>query len=241
MPSERVQRRIDSLLDQADEAVADHDWVTVKARAESVLAFDPSNEDALEYIQASGRASAEQNSQTAEVVAPGVQLETPSSFAEGRYTVKRLLGEGGKKKVYLAHDELLDRDVAFALIKTEGLDEVSRARISREAQAMGRLGSHPHIVTVFDLGEVDSSHADPLGGASIKQPFMVTELMGGGDVEGLIEKADDHRLPLEQAIKIARETCRGMEFAHGRDIVHRDLKPGNVWLTEDGIAKIGDF
>ena len=48
---------------------------------------------------------------------------------------------------------LLDREVAFALIKTEGLDDVSRTRITREAQAVGRLGSHPHIVTVFDLGE----------------------------------------------------------------------------------------
>ncbi len=94
---------------------------------------------------------------------------------------------------------------------------------------MGRLGSHPHIVTVFDLGQ----EAD--------QPYMVTELMGGGDVEGLIEDATEHRLPLEQAIEIAKETCRGLEFAHSRGIVHRDLKPGNVWLTEDGIAKIGDF
>ena len=63
------------------------------------------------------------------------------------------------------------------------------------------------------------------------QPYMVTELMGGGDVEGLIEDANDHRLPLEQAIEIAKETCRGLEFAHSRGIVHRDLKPGNVWLT----------
>ena len=94
---------------------------------------------------------------------------------------------------------------------------------------MGRLGSHAHIVTVFDLGEEQG------------QPYMVTELMGGGDVEGAIEDAKDHCLPLEQAIKIAQETCRGMEFAHSRGIVHRDLKPGNVWLTEDGIAKIGDF
>ena len=122
--------------------------------------------------------------------------------------------EGGKKRVYLAQDTLLDREVAFALIKTEGLDEVSRTRITREAQAMGRLGSHPHIVTVFDLGQ----EAD--------QPYMVTELMGGGDVEGVIENATDHRLPLEQAIEIAKETCRGLEFAHSRGIVHRDLKPG---------------
>jgi len=153
----------------------------------------------------------------------------PTSFANGRYQVKEFLGEGGKKKVYLAQDTLLDREVAFALIKTEGLDETSRTRIQREAQAMGRLGSHPHIVTVFDLGEEQS------------QAYMVTELMGGGDVEGMIEDATDHRLPLDQAINIAKETCRGLEFAHSRGIVHRDLKPGNVWLTSDGTAKIGDF
>ena len=155
--------------------------------------------------------------------------DQPSSFADGRYQVERFLGEGGKKKVYLAHDSTLDREVAFALIKTDGLDETSRARIQREAQAMGRLGSHPHIVTVFDLGEESG------------QPYMVTELMGGGDLEGLIEDAPNHMLPLDQAVKIAQESCRGLEFAHARGIVHRDLKPGNVWLTADGIAKIGDF
>ena len=139
------------------------------------------------------------------------------------------MGEGGKKKVYLAHDTTLDREVAFALIKTEGLDDTSRTRIQREAQAMGRLGSHQHIVTVFDLGQ------------EAGQPYMVTEMMGGGDVEGLIDGAPDHRLALDKAINIAIETCRGLEFAHSRGIVHRDLKPGNVWLTADGVAKIGDF
>ena len=59
----------------------------------------------------------------------------PTSFADGRYQVKKFLGEGGKKKVYLAHDTLLDRDVAFALIKTEKLDDSARKRITREAQA----------------------------------------------------------------------------------------------------------
>ena len=154
---------------------------------------------------------------------------SPTSFSSGRYEVLKFLGEGGKKKVYLAHDTMLDREVAFALIKTEGLDDIGRARVNREAQAMGRLGSHPHIVTVFDLGEEND------------QPFMVTELMGGGDVEGLVEDASENRIQISQAMQIAVAVCRGLEFAHSRNIVHRDLKPGNVWLTSDGIAKIGDF
>ena len=84
---------------------------------------------------------------------PSHAIVQPTSFANGRYQVKQFLGEGGKKIVYLAHDTLFDREVAFALIKTEGLDEAGRGSIQRETQAMGRLGSHQHIVTVFDLGQ----------------------------------------------------------------------------------------
>ena len=65
--------------------------------------------------------------------------------------------------------------------------------------------------------------------------------MSGGSIEGVIENAPDHRIDLERALDIAKQVCRGLEFAHSRGIVHRDLKPGNVWLTEDGTAKIGDF
>ena len=153
----------------------------------------------------------------------------PTSFAAGRYQVKRFLGEGGKKKVYLAHDTMLGRDVAFALIKTEKLDEVTRTRITREVQAMGKLGDHPNIGTVYDIGEHQG------------QPFIVQPYIGGGDVEGLIEKALDHRLPIDRALGIAKAVCRGLAFSHAKGIVHRDLKPGNVMLTEDGTAKIVDF
>ncbi len=221
MASERIQRRIELLLDEADQAVAISDWELVLDRAKNVLAFDPENQDALAFVTAAERALGGAATTGRESPPPPDTRtgDQPTSFASGRYEVKRFLGEGGKKKVYLSQDTLLDREVAFALIKTEGLDEVSRTRITREAQAMGRLGSHPHLVPVFDLGEHEG------------QPYMVTELMGGGDVEGVIEDAPDHRLPLEQAIEIAKETCRGLEFAHSRGIVHRDLKPGNVWLT----------
>jgi serine/threonine protein kinase len=62
-----------------------------------------------------------------------------------------------------------------------------------------------------------------------------------GDVEGLIEKAPEHRLPIKQAIAIAKSVCLGLEYAHSKRIVHRDLKPGNVWLSADGTVKVGDF
>ena len=116
----------------------------------------------------------------------------------------------------------------FALIKTDGLDKVGRERIVREAQAMGCLGAHPHIVTIFEIGEESGS------------PFVVNELLAGGDVEGEVEKAGG-ALPLSRTLEIAKGVARGLAFAHERGIVHRDLKPGNVWLTAEGTAKIGDF
>jgi hypothetical protein len=234
MPSERVQRQIDRLLDEAERAMAPRDWALVSQHAHDVLDLDQTNADALEFLAAMQRkGGGETHTRPVEGSAASVSSvptpTEPTSFAAGRYVVKKFLGEGGKKRVYLAHDTTLDRDVAFALIKTEGLDEVGRDRISREAKAMGRLGAHPHIVSVYDLGDENG------------QPYMVTELMDGGDVEGLIEKAQDSRPPLDRTLEIGLQVCRGLEFAHGHGIIHRDLKPGNVWLTADGTAKIGDF
>ena len=77
----------------------------------------------------------------------------PSEFAGGRYQVKRLLGEGASKIVYLARDTRLEREVAFALIKTDGLDDDGRTRVRREARAMGQLGEHPNVVNIYDIGE----------------------------------------------------------------------------------------
>jgi serine/threonine protein kinase len=150
----------------------------------------------------------------------------PESFAAGRYAVQRFLGEGAKKRVYLARDTLLDREVAIALLKTEGLDEAGLARVRREAQAMGRLGDHPQIVTVFDVGQEDT------------ELFIVCQHMAGGDVERRLREAPEHRLAMDEALRIAEQVCRALEHAHGQGIVHRDLKPGNVWLAEDGTAML---
>jgi hypothetical protein len=235
MFSDRARRQIERLLDQAEEAIAQLAWGVVQDRAQAVLALDPENPDATNYLAAAQRALKDTAAETGiKTLVPKVTVERvgstkSGSFCDGRYQVIRFLGEGGKKRVYLCHDMKLDRDVAFALIKTEGLNAEGQTRIRREAQAMGKLGDHPHIVPVYDIGDESG------------EPYLVTQLMGGGDVEGLIEKAADHRLPLETVLRVGDEVCQALEYAHARGIVHRDLKPGNVWLTADGSAKLGDF
>ena len=100
MASNRVQRQIDRLLDEAEEAAALKDWDTVRDRAEHALTFDPQNADGIAFLNAADRALSDSTLQPA-TSAPNPN-EQPTSFANGRYQVQRFLGEGGKKKVYLA-------------------------------------------------------------------------------------------------------------------------------------------
>lgn len=153
----------------------------------------------------------------------------PSSFSAGRYEVKRFLGEGARKRVYLARDTRLERDVALALIKTEGLDDAGLTRVHREAQAMARLGDHANIVTVFDIGEEDD------------QPYIVSQYMGGGSLADLLDATAGGRLDLARTFAIADDVVRALEYAHAHEVIHRDVKPGNVWLADDGRARLGDF
>ena len=167
-------------------------------------------------------------------IGPGAQrasqiLAQPESFVDGRYKVVRIIGEGSSKTVYLAHDNKIDRDIAFALIKTAGLDASGRERISREARAMGRLGDNPYIVAIYDVGEERS------------QPYIVSQYMAGGSVDDLLRRSENHRLTSADAVRIACDVCQALDYAHSRGIIHRDLKPANVWLTADGTTKLGDF
>ncbi len=150
----------------------------------------------------------------------------PPVLAGGRYELVRFLGEGAKKRVHLARDTRLDRDVAIAFVKSEGLD---MARVRREAEAMGRLGDHPNIVTVHDVDDEKG------------RVYLVCQYIAGGDLDHKLAAADNHRLPIDEALGIATQICGALEHAHNSDIVHRDLKPGNVWLTPEGDAKLGDF
>lgn len=175
MVSERIQRRIERLLDQAEEAADKEDWLQSAARAREALALDGESRDAQALLTAAEKmlgTGEPPSSVTQPAPAPPASAQ-PTSFVNGRYEVSRFLGEGGKKKVYLAHDSLLDRDVAFALIKTEGLDDEGRQRITREAQAMGRLGNHlsGHSAIWFFAVQFESSRAN---GESAAHPFKQT-------------------------------------------------------------------
>ena len=158
-----------------------------------------------------------------------------SSFGVGetlcneRYRLDEILGRGGMAIVWKARDLQLERDVAIALVKTEGLDDAARERVRAEARAMARLGDHPAIVTVHDIG-------DEAG-----EPYIVSQYMAGGALQDLLDQAPDRRLDLETGLRVAEGVCSALEHAHSAGIVHRDIKPANVWLTADGTPKLGDF
>jgi predicted ATPase/class 3 adenylate cyclase len=153
----------------------------------------------------------------------------PSSFGRGRYQVRRFLGEGGKKRVYLAHDARLEREVAVGVIKTEGLDATGLARIRREARAMGKLGDHANIVTIYDVGDDDGL------------TYIVSQYMAGGSVGDLVRSKEHGRLAIDAALRVADEVAAALEYAHAHEVIHRDVKPSNIWLAHDGTAKLGDF
>ncbi|MDP9188218.1 MAG: protein kinase [Actinomycetota bacterium] len=154
--------------------------------------------------------------------------DVPAEIAGGRYRVKSFLGEGGRKRVYLADDTQASRQVAVALFDTKDVAAAVQARARREAQAMRKLGDHPHVVSVVDTGEEGGN------------PFIVSEYMAGGDIEGLLA-SEGGKLGVERAVEVAADVTRALEHAHARGIVHRDLKPANVWLDDDGAARLGDF
>ncbi len=163
------------------------------------------------------------------VAADAPPADAPETIA-GRYRVEGFLGRGGRKRVYRARDvEGGEREVAVAVYDTEDVAETVLARARREARAMLKLGEHPHIVRVLDSGED--------GGV----PFIVSEYVGGGDLQGTLDDCAGRQLDVEQAVAIAMDMCRALEHAHSRGIIHRDLKPANVWLGDDGAARLGDF
>jgi serine/threonine protein kinase len=151
-------------------------------------------------------------------LAPGARL--------GPYEIVALLGAGGMGRVYRAVDTRLGREVAIKALDPEAAaDPARRRRFEREARLASAV-NHPHVLTIFDVGEWDG------------RPCVVSELLEG---RTLREHLRPGVLTARQAVDYAIEICRGLEALHARGIVHRDLKPENVFLTNDCRIKILDL
>ena len=140
----------------------------------------------------------------------------------GRYEVDALLGAGAMGAVFSAKDASLHRRVAIKLLHAAG-DELSRARLDREAQAMARL-NHPHVVTVYELG-------DWTGGR-----FIAMELVDGKTLDAWLPGTS-----AEARRQVLRDAGRGLSAAHQGGVVHRDFKPRNLLVGGDGRVRVTDF
>jgi serine/threonine-protein kinase len=144
----------------------------------------------------------------------------------GSYTLERELGRGGMATVFLAQDLKHDRPVALKVLHQELAMSLGPERFLREIKLAARL-QHPHVLTVLDSGETG-------GRLWFTMPFV--------EGESLRDRLRRERqLPVDDAIEIAREAARGLEYAHQHGVVHRDVKPENILLTSDGSTLVADF
>ncbi len=145
----------------------------------------------------------------------------------GRYEIVKNIGDGGMSKVYLAHDVILDRDVAIKVLNYDfANEEALKRRFKREALSATSL-THPHIVDIFDVGEEDELH------------YLVMEYIEGQTLKKFIQ--DNGALTPEQALPIMQQIVSAIANAHHNGIVHRDVKPQNILMDSDGNVKITDF
>jgi serine/threonine protein kinase len=144
----------------------------------------------------------------------------------GSYQVLSPLGAGGMGEVYRARDTKLGRDVAIKILPRLFVTEPERlARFEREARLLAAL-NHPHIGSIYGLEDSGGIRA------------LVLELVEGPT---LAERLSQGRLPLNDALTIARQIADALEAAHEKGIVHRDLKPANIKITPAGVVKVLDF
>jgi serine/threonine-protein kinase len=147
---------------------------------------------------------------------------------DDRYVLGDLLGSGGMARVFLAHDEALDRDVALKIPWEQYADnEEFVERFKREARSAAAL-SHPNVVSVYDWGCSED-----------EMYYMIMEYVPGGTLMDRI--IDEGALDPCMAAELGCQVVEALGFAHKRGVIHRDVKPQNILVTASGEAKVADF
>jgi serine/threonine protein kinase len=151
-------------------------------------------------------------------LSPGTKL--------GSYEILAPLGAGGMGEVYRARDARLGRSVAIKILPAAFAADRDRLhRFEREARSASAL-NHPNIVTIYELGQVGSTH------------YIAMELVEGKTLRQMLSGGT---LPIPRVIEIGAQIAEGLAKAHEVDIAHRDLKPENLMVSHDGFVKILDF
>lgn len=149
----------------------------------------------------------------------------------GRYELINRIGSGGMSIVYKARDRALGRIVAIKMLH-ESLtsDEGFLKRFQQEAHAAANL-THPHIVTVHDIGQDEYKH------------YIVMEFVDGKTLKQIIkdENKDGRFMPVSRALDLIIQVCHGIGYAHRANLVHCDVKPQNMLVTSDSRVKVADF
>ena len=152
-------------------------------------------------------------------------MSTPAGTLISHYKIRSMIGAGGMGEVYLAEDTQLERNVALKILPAQlASDEQRMRRFAQEARAVSSL-NHPNIITIYEVGEVDSTH------------FIATEYVDGLTLRQVMAK----RPTLGEIFDISIQITSALSTAHESGIVHRDIKPENIMLRRDGYVKVLDF
>ena len=162
-------------------------------------------------------ASAAGSAGDAASLAPGTLLD--------HYRIEGLLGRGGSGTVYRGIDTKLNRPVAIKFLSAAVADADARRRFRQEAETASAL-NHPHIVTVYDVGEHDG------------RQYIVSELVDGGTLEDWAAAA---KRSWRQCTELIAGVADALAAAHAAGVLHRDVKPGNILIDANGYAKLADF
>ncbi len=197
--------------------------------------YDPFSSDVTSPVTSSEFTSAGSRTSAKKKTAHTHDKVGPGSVLKERFELVNVLGEGGMGKVYRARDllkvEAKDKN-PFMAVKTLSGDfrehpEAFMA-LQREASKAQRL-AHPNIATVFDFDR---------DGTTI---YLTMELMEGEELSSFIKRLPAGGLPVPEAMKLIKQLCDGLAYAHSKSLVHSDFKPGNAFITSEGTVKLLDF